>query len=91
MISLGVSACSSAAGSDGSCGSVSTGSRRTSSCRRSLTRRSRPGARAAGRPVLIGHKQAVETREQLGGDLVAWINYQPLWQDVTRAEPDLLA
>ncbi|MEU7643669.1 class II aldolase/adducin family protein [Streptomyces huasconensis] len=48
-------------------------------------------ARAAGRPVLIGHKQAVRTREQLGSDLVAWINYQPLWQDISRSEPDLLA
>ncbi|MGV9879368.1 class II aldolase/adducin family protein [Streptomyces sp. NPDC003006] len=47
-------------------------------------------ARAAGRPVLIGHKQAVRTREQLGSDLVAWINYQPLWQDISRSEPDLL-
>ncbi|MBM7169686.1 class II aldolase/adducin family protein [Streptomyces sp. G44] len=48
-------------------------------------------ARAAGRPVLIGHKQAVRTREQLGGDLVAWISYQSLWQDISRSEPDLLA
>ncbi|MEV0320114.1 class II aldolase/adducin family protein [Streptomyces sp. NPDC050658] len=47
-------------------------------------------ARAAGRPILIGHKQAVATREQLGSDLVAWINYQPLWQDISRSEPDLL-
>ncbi|MGQ4441110.1 class II aldolase/adducin family protein [Streptomyces violaceoruber] len=46
-------------------------------------------AKAAGRPVPIGHRQAVSTREQLGGDLVAWINYQPLWQEVTRREPDL--
>lgn len=48
-------------------------------------------ARAAGRPILIDHKQAVATREQLGGDLVAWINYQPLWQDISRGEPDLLS
>ncbi|MFF1379818.1 class II aldolase/adducin family protein [Streptomyces sp. NPDC058308] len=48
-------------------------------------------ARAAGRPVMIGHKQAVQTREQLGSDLVAWINYQSLWQDISRSEPDLLA
>ncbi|MFB7573878.1 class II aldolase/adducin family protein [Streptomyces sp. NPDC056165] len=47
-------------------------------------------ARAAGRPVLIDHELAVATREQLGGDLVAWINYQPLWQDISRSEPDLL-
>ncbi|MFE6634021.1 class II aldolase/adducin family protein [Streptomyces tendae] len=46
-------------------------------------------AEAAGRPVRIDHRQAVATREQLGGDLVAWINYQPLWQEVTRREPDL--
>lgn len=48
-------------------------------------------AEAAGRPVLIDHRQAVATREQLGGDLVAWINYQPLWQDISRSEPDLLS
>ncbi|RVU17878.1 class II aldolase/adducin family protein [Streptomyces antnestii] len=48
-------------------------------------------ARAAGRPVLIDHRQAVATREQLGGDLVAWINHQPLWQDISSAEPDLLS
>ncbi|MFE7437922.1 class II aldolase/adducin family protein [Streptomyces tendae] len=46
-------------------------------------------AKAAGRLVRIDHRQAVATREQLGGDLVAWINYQPLWQEVTRREPDL--
>ena len=48
-------------------------------------------ARAAGRPVLIDHRQAMATREQLGGDLVAWINHQPLWQDISSAEPDLLS
>ena len=47
-------------------------------------------AKAAGRPLLIDHRLAVATREQLGGDLVAWINYQPLWQDISRSEPDLL-
>ncbi|MFI8926479.1 class II aldolase/adducin family protein [Streptomyces sp. NPDC053474] len=47
-------------------------------------------ARAAGHPVLIAHEEAVRTREQLGGDLVAWINYQSLWQDISRSEPDLL-
>ncbi|MET9496339.1 class II aldolase/adducin family protein [Streptomyces sp. NPDC006552] len=48
-------------------------------------------ARAAGRPVLIDRRQAVATRERTGGDLVAWINYQSLWQDITRREPELLA
>ncbi|WP_405999058.1 class II aldolase/adducin family protein [Streptomyces sp. NBC_00829] len=47
-------------------------------------------ARAAGKPVLIEHRDAVATREQLGSDLVAWINYQPLWRQISREEPDLL-
>jgi ribulose-5-phosphate 4-epimerase/fuculose-1-phosphate aldolase len=47
-------------------------------------------AKAAGKPVLIDHRSALRTREQLGNDLVAWINYQPLWQDITRGEPELL-
>lgn len=41
-------------------------------------------ARAAGKPVLIEHRDAVATREQLGSDLVAWINYQPLWRRIAR-------
>ncbi|MFI6605915.1 class II aldolase/adducin family protein [Streptomyces sp. NPDC050507] len=41
-------------------------------------------ARAAGKPVLIEHRDAVTTREQLGSDLVAWINYQPLWSRISR-------
>ncbi|MFF4868010.1 MULTISPECIES: class II aldolase/adducin family protein [unclassified Streptomyces] len=48
-------------------------------------------ARAAGKPVLIDHHDAVATREQLGNDLVAWINYQPLWRRISRAEPELLS
>ncbi|MFI1333331.1 class II aldolase/adducin family protein [Streptomyces sp. NPDC020845] len=48
-------------------------------------------AKAAGKPVLIDYKNAVQTREQLGTDLVAWINYQPLYQQITRGEPDLLS
>ncbi|WP_455352492.1 class II aldolase/adducin family protein [Streptomyces sp. SYSU K217416] len=47
-------------------------------------------ARAAGKPVLIDHRNAVATREQIGTDLVAWINYQSLWQRISRSEPDLL-
>ncbi|MFJ1611713.1 class II aldolase/adducin family protein [Streptomyces sp. NPDC087228] len=41
-------------------------------------------ARAAGKPVLIEHRDAVASREQLGSDLVAWINYQPLWRRISR-------
>ncbi|WP_043265696.1 class II aldolase/adducin family protein [Streptomyces sp. CT34] len=48
-------------------------------------------AKAAGKPVLIGHHDAVRTREQLGSDLVAWINYQPLYRQMARSEPDMFA
>ncbi|WUJ30972.1 class II aldolase/adducin family protein [Streptomyces sp. NBC_00388] len=44
-------------------------------------------ARAAGKPVLIDHRNAVTTREQLGSDLVAWINYQPLWRQISGTGP----
>ncbi|MFI6289431.1 class II aldolase/adducin family protein [Streptomyces sp. NPDC051018] len=44
-------------------------------------------ARAAGRTVQIEHRHAVATREQLGTDLVAWISYQPLWQQWCQATP----
>ena len=46
-------------------------------------------AKAAGKPVQITHENALLTREQLGNDLVAWINYQPLYQQIIRTEPDL--
>ncbi|MFE7468320.1 class II aldolase/adducin family protein [Streptomyces sp. NPDC057499] len=41
-------------------------------------------ARAAGKPVPIDRRDALATRDQLGSDLVAWINYQPLWQRISR-------
>ncbi|QMU79268.1 class II aldolase/adducin family protein [Streptacidiphilus sp. PB12-B1b] len=46
-------------------------------------------AKAAGKPVHISHENALHTREQLGNDLVAWINYQPLSQQILRTETDL--
>ncbi|MFF7179680.1 class II aldolase/adducin family protein [Streptomyces sp. NPDC008121] len=48
-------------------------------------------ARAAGKPVPIAHREALATREQLGTDLAAWINYQPLWRGISRSEPELLS
>ncbi|NLU66854.1 class II aldolase/adducin family protein [Streptomyces sp. HNM0574] len=47
-------------------------------------------ARAAGKPVPIGRKEALAIREQIGGDLAAWISYQPLHSAVVREEPDLM-
>ncbi|MFG2147982.1 class II aldolase/adducin family protein [Streptomyces sp. NPDC048696] len=48
-------------------------------------------ARAAGKPVLIDRADAAATHDQLGSDLVAWINYQPLWRQISESEPELLS
>ncbi|MEV5506386.1 class II aldolase/adducin family protein [Streptomyces orinoci] len=47
-------------------------------------------AKAAGKPVRISPANAKHTHDQLGNDLAAWINYQPLYQQIIRSEPELL-
>jgi ribulose-5-phosphate 4-epimerase/fuculose-1-phosphate aldolase len=47
-------------------------------------------AEAAGKPVLIDHDNAVTTRGQVGSHLAGWFQFQPLWNWITRLEPDLL-
>lgn len=46
-------------------------------------------ALGGGEPALISHENAVLTREQIGNDLVGWINYQPLADQILRDAPDL--
>jgi ribulose-5-phosphate 4-epimerase/fuculose-1-phosphate aldolase len=46
-------------------------------------------AKAAGQVVPIEHDNAALTHEQIGNDLVGWINYQPLYDQITREQPDL--
>ncbi|MCW2902022.1 MAG: hypothetical protein JWO67_4287 [Streptosporangiaceae bacterium] len=46
-------------------------------------------AKAAGTVVPIKHDNAVLTHGQIGNDLVGWINYQPLYDQITREQPDL--
>jgi ribulose-5-phosphate 4-epimerase/fuculose-1-phosphate aldolase len=46
-------------------------------------------AKAAGTPILIEHESAVLTHGQIGNDLVGWINYQPLADQIIREQPDL--
>ncbi|MFD1933485.1 MULTISPECIES: class II aldolase/adducin family protein [Nonomuraea] len=46
-------------------------------------------AKAAGQVVPISHENAVLTHQQIGNDLVGWINYQPLHDQITREQPDL--
>jgi len=44
---------------------------------------------AAGKPVLISHENALVTRDQVAGGINGWFQYQPMWQMISRLEPDL--
>jgi len=46
-------------------------------------------AEAAGKPVQISHENALVTRNQVAGGINGWFQYQPMWQMISRAEPDL--
>ncbi|GAA3007237.1 class II aldolase/adducin family protein [Streptosporangium longisporum] len=46
-------------------------------------------AKAAGPTVPISHENAKLTHGQIGNDTVGWINFQPLYDQITAAEPDL--
>jgi ribulose-5-phosphate 4-epimerase/fuculose-1-phosphate aldolase len=46
-------------------------------------------AMAAGDPISINHEYATYTREQTGFHLAGWFSFQPLWQEITRTDPDL--
>jgi hypothetical protein len=47
-------------------------------------------AEAAGKPVLITRESALATRELVGGHQAGWFQFQPLWDLITREQPDLL-
>lgn len=46
-------------------------------------------AEAAGKPVRIEHENAVLTRGQVGSHMAGWFQFQPLWNMITREQPDL--
>jgi ribulose-5-phosphate 4-epimerase/fuculose-1-phosphate aldolase len=46
-------------------------------------------AMAAGTPVNITHESAVIAQKQVGNPRVGWFQYQPLWDLITREQPDL--
>ena len=46
-------------------------------------------AMAAGTPKLIKHEYAQYTREQTGHPLAGWFQFQPLWQEICRTDPEL--
>jgi ribulose-5-phosphate 4-epimerase/fuculose-1-phosphate aldolase len=46
-------------------------------------------AMAAGTPHIIPHELAVYTRENAGSEFTGWLHFQPLWQEITRTDPEL--
>ena len=46
-------------------------------------------AMAAGTPKLIKHEYAQYTREQTCHSLAGWFQFQPLWQEICRTDPEL--
>ncbi len=46
-------------------------------------------AEAAGKPILIDHEQAVKTQRSIGYPGAGWFQFQPLWDRITREQPDL--
>src|SRR5207302_6714871 len=47
-------------------------------------------AEAAGTPVLIDAEQAAKTHKQVGHPRSGWLSFQPLYETIVRAQPDLL-
>lgn len=46
-------------------------------------------AEAAGEPHPIPHEMAKLTNSQVGTHMVGWFQFQPLWQRISREQPDL--
>jgi ribulose-5-phosphate 4-epimerase/fuculose-1-phosphate aldolase len=46
-------------------------------------------AEAAGKPVPIAHETALATRGQVAGGFNGWFQFQPMWNMISRQEPDL--
>jgi ribulose-5-phosphate 4-epimerase/fuculose-1-phosphate aldolase len=46
-------------------------------------------AMAAGDPIEIRHEYAQYTFEQTGHSLAGWLQFQPLWQEICRTDPEL--
>jgi ribulose-5-phosphate 4-epimerase/fuculose-1-phosphate aldolase len=46
-------------------------------------------AESAGKPVPISHESALVAQQQIGSPRVGWFQYQPLWDLISREQPDL--
>jgi hypothetical protein len=47
-------------------------------------------AEAAGEPIKIDHDNAIGTRAQVGNPMAGWFQFQPLYAQIVREQPDLL-
>ena len=47
-------------------------------------------AEAVGKPKLIAPESARTAQKQVGAPNVGWFQYQPLWDVITKEQPDLL-
>ena len=47
-------------------------------------------AEAAGEPIKIEHEHALATRAQIGNPKAGWFQFQPLYAQIVREQPDLL-
>ncbi len=47
-------------------------------------------AESVGKPSQISHEVAAMTCKELGSPLAGWFQFQPLWQKITKEQPDLL-
>lgn len=47
-------------------------------------------AESVGKPTMISHEVAAQTHKELGSHLAGWFQFQPLWQRITKEQPDLL-
>jgi len=41
------------------------------------------------KPVLIDDEQAAVTQEQIGSELAGWFQFQPIWERISRDNPDI--
>jgi ribulose-5-phosphate 4-epimerase/fuculose-1-phosphate aldolase len=46
-------------------------------------------AMAAGEPIEVRHEYASHTFETAGSHFAGWLSFQPLWQEITRTDPEL--
>ena len=47
-------------------------------------------AESIGKPIKISHESALIARQQVGNARTGWFQFQPLWDMITREQPDLL-